>query len=91
MTQNIMNKTYTRILAAASEQQFDILKQIKESLSTEMEMMDQFFEEFLAKNAMDRRKKTNDSWTIYTKKTAEYCEVVDNLKIVDYYLEKFNV
>lgn len=86
-----MNKTYTRILAAATERNFDILNQIKETLSTEMDLMDQFFEEFLERNALDRKKKSTDNWTIYTKKTAEYCEVVDNLKIVDYYLEKFNV
>ena len=86
-----MNKTYNRILAAATERKLDILKQIKETLSTEMDLMDQFFEEFLTRNALDRRKKSSSNWTIYTKKTAEYCEVVDNLKIVDYYLEKFNV
>ncbi len=86
-----MNKTYVRILAAATERQFDILKEIKQFLTAEIEMMDQFFEEFLARNELIRRKKSNASWTIYTKKTAEYCEVVDNLKVVDYYLEKFNV
>lgn len=86
-----MNKTYNRILAAATERKLDILKQIKETLSTELDLMDQFFEEFLTRNALDRRKKSSSNWTIYTKKTAEYCEAVDNLKIVDYYLEKFNV
>lgn len=86
-----MNKTYTRILAAATEREYDILKQIKETLSIEMDMMDRFFEEFLVRNELDRKKKSSSNWTIYTKKTAEYCEVVDNLKIVDYYLEKFNV
>lgn len=86
-----MNKTYNTILAAATERKFDLLKEIKERLSIEMELMDAFFEEFLARNALDRRKKTHDSWTIYTKKTAEYCEVIDNLKIVDYYLEKYDV
>ena len=86
-----MNKTYNTILAAASERKFDLLKQIKERLSIEMELMDEFFEEFLARNQLDRRKKITGNWTIYTKKTAEYCEVVDNLKIVEYYLEKYNV
>lgn len=86
-----VNKTYNTILAAATERNIDFLKSIRESLSIEMDMMDQFFEEFLDLNALDRRKKSTASWTIYTKKTAEYCEVVDNLKIADYYLEKFNV
>lgn len=86
-----MNKTYNRILAAATEHKLDLLKEIKDTLSIEMEMMDQFFEEFLERNQLDRRKKSAGSWTIYTKKTAEYCEMVDNIKIVDYYLEKFNV
>lgn len=86
-----MNKTYNAILAAATEHNIDFLKSIRESLAIEMDMMDQFFEQFLERNELDRKKKQSSNWTIYTKKTAEYCEVVDNLKIADYYLEKFNV
>jgi len=86
-----MNKTYTQIIAAATEQRYDRLKHFKESLSAELDMMDAFFDKFLERNQLDRKKKSSSNWTMYTKKTAEYCEVVENLKIVDYLLEKYNV
>jgi 3-dehydroquinate synthetase len=86
-----MNKTYAQIQAAATEHRIDLLKQFKETLSFELEMMDTFFEKFLERNQLDRKKKSTSNWTIYTKKIAEYGEVSDNLKVVDFFLEKYNV
>lgn len=86
-----MNKTYAQIQAAATEHRIDLLKQFKETLTIDLEMMDKFFEKFLERNQLDRKKKSTSNWTIYTKKIAEYGEVSDNLKVVDYLLEKYDV
>ena len=86
-----MNNTYARIQAAATEHRIDLLKDLKEKLVIELELMDVFFEKFLERNQLDRKKKSTSNWTIYTKKIAEYGEVSDNLKVVDFFLEKYNV
>jgi hypothetical protein len=85
------NLYYNKILDAATHRKFDILKEIKQNLSNEVNSLDDFFEEFLVKNNLDRKKKIVNNWKIYRDKTDEYCEVVDNLKLVKYYLEKFHV
>lgn len=85
------NLYYNKILDAATHRKFDILKEIKQNLSNEVNSLDDFFEEFLVKNNLDRKKKIVSNWKIYRDKTDEYCEVVDNLKLVNYYMEKFNV
>ena len=85
------NPCYNKILDAATHRKFDILKEIKQNLSSEIKSLDEFFNNFLNKNNLDRKKKIVSNWKIYRDKTDEYCEVVDNLKLVNYYMEKFNV
>jgi hypothetical protein len=86
-----MNKIYIRILAAASDREFDTLKDIRERISWEIETMDEFFAAFLERYSLDGKQNSNANWVLYNKKTAEYCELADNLKVVDYYLEKYDV
>ncbi|CAB4127500.1 hypothetical protein UFOVP84_218 [uncultured Caudovirales phage] len=86
-----MNNTYDTIIEAATERKFGALKEIKTSLIQEITVMDKFFEEFLRNKNLDRRKTTKDNWNVYKEKTEEYCEVSENLKMVNYYMEKFNV
>ena len=86
-----MNNCYDEILNAATHRNFNILKEIKQNLSDEVNSLDEFFKDFLNKNNLDRKKKIVNNWKIYRDKTDEYCEVVDNLKLVKYYLEKFHV
>lgn len=86
-----MNNYYGEILEAATHRKFNTLKEIKQNLSNEVKSLDDFFEEFLVKNNLDRKKKIVNNWKIYRDKTEEYCEVVDNLKLVKYYLNKFDI
>jgi len=86
-----MNDIYEEIVLAVTEYKFDLLKDYKKSLSKEIESMDIFFEEFLTNKQLDRRKTTVTNWATYREKTEEYSVIVENLKLVDYYLEKYNV
>lgn len=86
-----MNETYDKIINAVSNYNFTTLKQIKNSLLQEMDTLDRFFKDFLENNTLDRKTNNTSNWSVYKDKTIEYCEVTDNLKIVNYYLDKYHV
>jgi len=86
-----MNDVYDDIIRFTTERNFKMLLEIKKTLVEEIKHIDEFLENFLKYNKLDRRKKTVDNWVLYKNKTEKYCEIKGNLNIVNYYLEKFNV
>ena len=85
-----MNNTYDTIIEFATYRNTEALQKMSKSLSLKISNMDMYFEVFLSKESLDR-KQHSKAWDKYRKMTDEYVELVENLKIVNYYMEKFNV
>jgi hypothetical protein len=87
-----MNKTtYNKITVAGSLNQYNILKEIYESLLVERSYMNLFFDIFLKKYDLSKLSKSSPLWVTYDKKYAEYSEVESNIKTAEYYMRIVNV
>ena len=85
-----MNKIYNDIIESATIRDINSLNKIHKSIALKISNMDMYFEVFLSKESLDR-KQNSKAWNKYKTMTDEYVELVENLKVVDYYLEKFHV
>ena len=82
--------TYNYINEVVINRDFALLKQLKDKLSTELDSLNSFFDEYLETKQLDMKKESTN-WVVYKEKLNEYCEVIDNLKSVNYFMEKYNV
>ena len=82
--------TYNYISEVVINRDFLLLKQLKDTLSNELKTLNTFFDEYLEANLLDMKKESTN-WVVYKEKLNEYCEVIDNLKSINYFMEKYNV
>lgn len=86
----LVNKIYNSIIEAATYRDIASLDKIHKMISLKISNMDMYFEVFLSKETLNR-KQSSKAWDKYKTMTDEYVELVENLKIINYYMEKFNV
>ena len=82
--------TYNYISEVVINRDFALLKQLKDKLSAELKLLNTFFDEYLEANLLDMKKESTN-WVVYKEKLNEYSKVVDSLKSIDYFMEKYNV
>ena len=82
--------TYNYINEVVINRDFALLKQLKDTLSNELKTLNTFFDEYLETKPLDMKKESTN-WVVYKEKLNEYCEVIDNLKSINYFMEKYNV
>lgn len=88
-----MNSAYPKIIAFASDRDYDGIIQVQNSMYIEKMKLDKFFSLFLDKfeRKMDPDNTDTPIWKLYKAKLKEYADVQQSITTAKYYLTKSNV
>lgn len=88
-----MNPAYSKIVAFATDRNYNGIIEVQNHLFVERMKMDKFFSMFLDKfeRNMDPDNTDTPIWKLYKAKLKEYADIQQAITAAKYYLTKFNV
>lgn len=80
---------YRSISKAVNDGNYPRLLEFKQTFKKDIESLNTFFDVFLETKTLDNRKRSKPNWIVYREQLKKYCELCENLRLVDYHLGNY--